>query len=219
MKNFELLKISDSTVYRLSKYYRTLVYLLSRGAKTVSSEFLAEQNGIIAAQVRKDLSYFGNFGKRGIGYNVLELKRSVAKILGLERMWTVALVGVGNIGRALLDYDQFRLQGFNIIMAFDNDPLKIGREFHKVFVRDISNLEDDVRNSQIEIGIVAVPASAAQAVVDKLVAGGVKGILNFAPITLKVPKGVFIKCENMAMEIEALAFAITNPSMVRYNRC
>ncbi|MBM3327387.1 MAG: redox-sensing transcriptional repressor Rex [Calditrichaeota bacterium] len=208
-------RISDSTVHRLSKYYRTLTYLSERGIKTISSEALAQHNGVTAAQVRKDFSCFGTFGRRGLGYNVLELQRNIARIMGLQRKWSVALVGVGNVGRALLDYDQFRIQGFQITMAFDSDPAKIGREFHKVFVRDVFNLENDARAGQVEIGVVAVPVVAAQAVVDKLVLGGVKGILNFAPINLKAPPGVFIRYENMAIEIEALAFAITNPELVR----
>lgn len=210
-----ILRISDSTVYRLSKYFRTLVLMQERGVKTVSSETLAEHNGVTAAQVRKDLSCFGAFGRRGLGYNVIDLKTEVGKIMGLGKTWKVALAGVGNIGRALIDYDQFRLQGFQITLAFDREPAKIGKVIHGVEVRDEINLERDVRAEKVDIGVVAVPASASQAVVDKLVAGGVRAILNFAPINIKVPAGVFIRNENMAIEIEALSFALTNPHLVR----
>lgn len=210
-------RISDSTVHRLSKYYRTLVYLQENGTKTVSSEMLAQHNGVTAAQVRKDLSCFGAFGRRGLGYNVAVLKGNIARIMGLERTWKVALAGVGNIGRALIDYDQFRIQGFQITLAFDSDPAKIGKVIHGVEVRDEINLERDVRSEKVDIAVVAVPASAAQVVVDKLVNGGVKAILNFAPINIKVPAGIFIRSENMAIEIEALSFALTNPDLVRVN--
>jgi redox-sensing transcriptional repressor len=208
-------RISDSTVHRLSKYYRTLKYMQEMGVKTVSSEEMANRNGVTAAQVRKDLSCFGAFGRRGLGYNVADLKRNIGRIMGLERTWKVALVGVGNIGRALIDYDQFRTQGFQITIAFDADPGKIGKTIHGVTVRDEANLERDAAAEKVDIAVVAVPAVAAQALVDRLVAGGVKAILNFAPINLKVPDGVFIRHENMAIEIEALSFAMTNPKLAR----
>jgi redox-sensing transcriptional repressor len=185
------------------------------GVKTVSSEEMASRNGVTAAQVRKDLSCFGAFGRRGLGYNVADLKRNIGRIMGLERTWKVALVGVGNIGRALIDYDQFRTQGFQITIAFDSDPAKVGKTIHGVTVRDEANLERDAATEKVDIAVVAVPAAAAQALVDRLVAGGVKAILNFAPINIKVPDGVFIRHENMAIEIEALSFAMTNPKLAR----
>jgi len=208
-------RISDSTVHRLSKYYRTLRHMQEMGVKTVSSEEMASRNGVTAAQVRKDLSCFGAFGRRGLGYNVADLKRNIGRIMGLERTWKVALVGVGNIGRALIDYDQFRTQGFQITIAFDSDPAKVGKTIHGVTVRDEANLERDAATEKVDIAVVAVPAAAAQALVDRLVAGGVKAILNFAPINIKVPDGVFIRHENMAIEIEALSFAMTNPKLAR----
>ena len=211
-------RISDSTVRRLSKYYRTLSFLQDKGVKTVSSEVLAQHNGVTAAQVRKDLSCFGAFGRRGQGYNVADLKENVGRIMGLNRTWKVALCGVGNIGRALLDYDQFRLQGFQITMAFDNDTAKIGKTIHCVRVSDEANLERDVNNEKVDIAVVAVPASVAQSIVDRLIAGGVKAILNFAPINIMVPETAFIRHENMAIEIEALSFALTNPDLVQEAR-
>ena len=208
-------RISDSTVQRLSKYSRTLTYMQETGVKTVSSETLARHNGVTAAQVRKDLSCFGAFGRRGLGYNAIELKRNIDSIMGLDRVWKVALVGVGNIGRALIDYDQFRSQGFQITIAFDSDPAKIGKTIHGVAVRSSENIERDVRAERVDIAVVAVPAPVAQAVVERLLSGGVRAILNFAPINITVPEGVYIRHENMAIEIEALSFALTNPRMVR----
>jgi len=206
-----LQRISDSTVHRLSKYYRTLMLMQDKGVKTVSSDTLATHNGITAAQVRKDLSCFGAFGRRGLGYNVPDLKRNIARIMGLGRSWKVALVGVGNVGRALLDYDQFRMQGFQFAIAFDADKAKIGKVFHGVTVHDIATLEEAVMRERIEIAVVAVPSDFAQGVVDRLVLGGVRAILNFAPINITVPPNVSVRHENMAIEIEALAFALTNP--------
>ncbi|MCF7809387.1 redox-sensing transcriptional repressor Rex [bacterium] len=209
-------RISDSTIHRLSRYYRTLKYMHDKGSQTISSNILAQQNDVTAAQVRKDLSCFGAFGRRGLGYDIVDLKRNIARIMGLDRTWKVALCGVGNIGRALIDYDQFRVQGFQITVAFDSDPGKIGKVIHGVVIRNEANLERDVRDEKVEIGVVSVPVSSAQSIVDRLVAGGVRGILNFAPINIKVPKNVFVRNENMAIEIEALSFALTNPKMVQY---
>jgi redox-sensing transcriptional repressor len=208
-------KISDSTVARLSRYFRTLKYVQENGIKTISSESLAQYNGVTAAQVRKDLSCFGAFGRRGLGYKVADLKRNIAKIMGLNRVWKVALIGVGNIGRALIDYDQFRTQGFQITMAFDNDHAKIGKIIHGVTVRDERNLERDIMSEKVDIVVVAVPAPYAQSLVDRLITCKVKSILNFAPINITVPEGIYIRHENMAIEIEALSFAMTNPRLVR----
>ena len=208
-------RISDSTIQRLSKYYRTLVYMETEGITTVSSEIMAQHNGVTAAQVRKDLSCFGAFGRRGLGYGVVDLRKNLALIMGLTRVWKVALVGVGNIGRALIDYDQFRRQGFRIELAFDSDPAKIGKVIHGVTVRDENDIERDINVEKVDIVVIAIPASAAQKVIDRAVAGGVKAVLNFAPINITVPEGVFIRNENMAIEIEALSFALTNPTLVR----
>lgn len=209
------LYISDATVRRLSKYYRTLVFLEENKVETVSSEVLSQHNGVTAAQVRKDLSYFGAFGKRGLGYGVAELRHQIARILGINRIWRVALVGVGNIGRALLDYDQFQIQGFHILVAFDNDKEKIGKVFHGVEVLDVVTIPQVLPVMGIEIAIIAVPARAAQSVLDLLIQGKVKGVLNFAPINLTSSPGVFVRNENMAIEMEALAFSITNPHLVK----
>ncbi len=213
--NSNKLKISDSTILRLSKYYRALVYWIEHEVKTVSSEMLAKHIGVAAAQVRKDLSYFGAFGRRGLGYNVSDLKDNIARIMGLEKKWKVALVGVGNIGRAMLEYDPFRSQGFDIMLCFDGDSDKIGRTFHGVTVLNENLLENEISKISIDIVIIAVPVFAAQSVADRCVDAGVKGILNFAPINLNVPTEIFVKNENMAMEIESLSFALTNPELAR----
>jgi len=203
-------KISDATVRRLSKYYRSLKYAYDRGMRTISSQELADMNSLTAAQVRKDLSFFGAFGRRGLGYYVADLQRNIARILGINKTWNVALVGAGNIGRALIDYDQFRQQGFLIKLVLDNDSNKIGNVYHGIEVSDFANLDDEIKKNKIKIAIVAVPAQHAQSVVDKLIDSKVKAILNFAPITVQVPEGVFVRNENMAIELEALSFALTN---------
>lgn len=203
-------KISDATVRRLSLYYRSLKYAYDRGMRTISSQELADMNNLTAAQVRKDLSFFGAFGRRGLGYYVADLQRNIARILGINKTWNVALVGAGNIGRALLDYDQFRQQGFLIKVIFDNDPQKIGKTFHGLEVKDFDDAAEEIRQHKIKIAIIAVPAQFAQQVVDRLVEYRIKAILNFAPITLQVPDHISVRNENMAIEIEALSFALTN---------
>ena len=203
-------KISDATVRRLSKYYRSLKYAYDRGMRTISSQELADMNSLTAAQVRKDLSFFGAFGRRGLGYYVADLQRNIARILGINKTWNVALVGAGNIGRALIDYDQFRQQGFLMKVVLDNDPDKIGKVYHGIEVHDFANVEEEVKKGKIKIAIVAVPAQFAQGVVDRLVECKVRAFLNFAPITVQVPDGVFVRNENMAIELEALSFALTN---------
>ena len=202
-------KVSESTVGRLSLYLRLLRELAGEGVETVSSDDLAKRCGTTAAQVRKDLSFFGTFGKRGRGYAVPELIRALRGILGLERRWRVALVGAGKIGAALLAYQDFERQGFDIVAAFDSDPAKIGAEWHGLLVRADAELEAALQDG-IEIVIVAVPAASAQAVVDRVVAGGVRAILNFAPTKLRVPSDVALKTVNMAVELEALSYALVN---------
>ncbi|HEX7051657.1 MAG TPA: redox-sensing transcriptional repressor Rex [Longimicrobiales bacterium] len=203
-------KISESTVGRLSLYLRVLVDLEARGVATVSSEELARRGGTTAAQVRKDLSFFGTFGKRGLGYVVGELVAELRSILGLERSWRVALVGAGRIGAALYGYQDFRRQGFFIREVFDSDPQKVGQRWDGLEVRSDRELEDVLRQGGIEIVIVAVPADAAQRVVDRVVQAGVRGILNFAPTQLRVPPGVALKNVNMAVEMEGLSYALSN---------
>lgn len=203
-------RISDSTIRRLSLYMRALSVLEKEGVETVSSKDLAAREKLTPAQVRKDLSFFGSFGTRGLGYSVSELRAHIASILGIDRMWRVALFGIGNIGSALVSYKEFARQGFQIVKLFDNDQRKIGSNHKGIIVSAISNLEVEVREAGIEMAIIAVPATVAQYIVDDIVAVGIKAILNFAPINLKVPSDVYLRNENMSMELEYLSFAMVN---------
>lgn len=203
-------RISESTIHRLSVYYRALSSLESEGYHTVSSKELAHREKLTPAQVRKDLSFFGSFGTRGLGYPVAELKRKIAGILGIDRAWNVALVGVGNIGSALVSYKEFQKQGFFIKKVFDNDQRKIGSNHKGTVVSDIQNLEKEIRDANIEIAVIAVPAQAAQRVAERCVSAGIRAILNFAPVNLKVPDDVCIRTENMSMELEYLSFSRVN---------
>ena len=201
-------RISESTVGRLSLYLRILKEY--EGGRTISSEELAGAAGTSAAQVRKDLSLFGTFGKRGLGYTVPELIGELRSILGLEQEWSVALVGAGRIGQALFGYQDFRKQGFFIRAVFDADEEKVGQRWNGTEVRRDADLERVLAAESIDIVIVAVPAAAAQAVVDRVVAAGVRAILNFAPVRIEVPAGVALKNVNMAVELEGLSYALAN---------
>ncbi len=203
-------RISESTIHRLSMYYRALSLLQKENYETVSSKELAKREKLTPAQVRKDLSFFGSFGTRGHGYPVAELKSQIAGILGLDRAWRVALVGVGNIGSALVSYKEFSKQGFQIVKLFDNDQRKIGSNHKGITVSDIRNLETELRDAKIEMVVLAVPATVAQYIVDDVIKGGIKAILNFAPVNLRVPDDVYLRNENMSMELEFLSFALVN---------
>ena len=203
-------RISESTIHRLSLYYRALSLLSKEGFETVSSKELARREKLTPAQVRKDLSFFGSFGTRGLGYDVVELKGKIGEILGINKQWKVAVVGIGNIGSALVSYKEFTRQGFHIVKLFDNDQRKIGSNHKGIIVSDINNLEKEIAEDGIEMVIITVPATVAQYMVDDVVRAGVKAILNFAPINLKVPQDVYLRNENMSMELEYLSFAIMN---------
>lgn len=203
-------RISESTIHRLSLYYRTLSLLEKENYETVSSKELAKREKLTPAQVRKDLSFFGSFGTRGLGYNVNELKSKIESILGINRDWKVALIGVGNIGSALVSYKEFAKQGFHIVKLFDNDQRKIGSNHKGIIVSDIKNLDNEVKEAGITMVILAVPATVAQYIVDDVVKAGVTAILNFAPINLRVPPTVHLRNENMSMELEYLSFAMVN---------
>jgi redox-sensing transcriptional repressor len=203
-------KISESTVRRMSQYYRSLNRQLESGVETISSEKLAKIENITSAQVRKDLSFFGSFGKRGLGYNTKDLRDRIGEILGLGQEWSVGIVGAGNIGRALTDYHEFARQGFHIRVVFDNDPEKITRQCNGLPIVDIHKAKEYARNNPLDIIIIAVPAKFAQEVCDIFVDAGIKAFLNFAPISLQVPEGVVVKNENMSVEIESLSFHLIN---------
>jgi redox-sensing transcriptional repressor len=203
-------KIAESTVRRLSLYLRFLEEFEEQGMETVSSEALAARGGTTSAQVRKDLSFFGSFGKRGLGYGVAELVRRLREILGLGRTYRVAMIGAGKIGSALVQYRGFRQRGFEIVAIFDADPGKVGRSWNGLTVRDVKELESELRSQAVDIAVIVTPAEAAQAVADKVVGLGVKAILNFAPIQLIVPDDVVVKTVNLALELETLSYALTN---------
>lgn len=209
-----LRKISDSSIRRLSHYLRFLDEFEAAGKKTVSSEDLAEKGGMTPAQVRKDLSHFGSFGKRGLGYPVPVLQKRVAEILGLGRRWRVCLVGAGKLGAALYHYDGFRRQGFDIVAVFDNDTAKIGRPWDGTRVDDVAELSRVVRARKVEVGVIVTPAEAAQAVADALAEAGVEAILNFAPKKLTVPDAVTLRDVNLAIELETLTFALTHKGKI-----
>jgi redox-sensing transcriptional repressor len=203
-------RIADSTVRRLSLYLRFLEESAQRGLVTISSDELARRGGTTSAQVRKDLSFFGSFGKRGLGYSVPELTDSLREILGLRREWQVIIVGAGKIGTALAQYRGFRQRGFRVSAVYDRDPKKIGSKWDSLTVRDMANIERDIAKEHPDIAVVTTPADEAQSVVDRLVGAGVRALLNFAPIQLQVPPDVTLKNVNMAMELEGLSFALTN---------
>jgi redox-sensing transcriptional repressor len=184
------------------------------GYETISSKELAKREKLTPAQVRKDLSFFGSFGTRGLGYPVKELKQQIAEILGLNRLWNVAMVGVGNVGSALVSYKEFARQGFIIKLLFDNDQRKIGSNHKGIIISDIAGMKQLLKENDISIVILTVPASAAQRVCDDIVEAGVRAILNFAPVSLKVPDEVILLNENMAIELEHLSFSLTNRNMV-----
>ena len=202
--------IAESTVRRLSAYLRFLEDFEARGLTTISSDELAQRGGTTSAQVRKDLSFFGSFGKRGLGYSVPELAGRLREILGLEREWKVIIVGAGKIGAALAQYRGFRQRRFSILAAYDSNPDKIGRRLDGVLVRDIDQLEHDVSVERPDIAVLTVPAEDAQQVLDRVVRTGIKAVLNFAPTQLQAPTDVTVKTVNMAMELEGLSYALTN---------
>jgi redox-sensing transcriptional repressor len=203
-------RIADSTVRRLSAYLRFLEDFEGHGLATISSEELAKRGGTTSAQVRKDLSFFGSFGKRGLGYSVPELAGRLREILGLGHEWRVVIVGAGKIGAALAQYRGFKQRGFTILAAYDNNPDKIGKHVDGIAVRDIAQLEQDVQREKPDIVVLTVPSEEAQRIVNLVVKAGVKAILNFAPTQLQAPADVTVKTVNMAMELEGLSFALTN---------
>ncbi len=203
-------RIADSTVRRLSAYLRFLEDFENRGLTTISSEELAKRGGTTSAQVRKDLSFFGSFGKRGLGYSVPELAGRLREILGLGKEWRVVIVGAGKIGAALAQYRGFRQRGFSILAAYDNNPDKIGRTLEGIPVRAMDQLEGDIARERPDIVVLTVPGEEAQSVLDRIVKTGIKAILNFAPTQLQAPSDVTVKTVNMAMELEGLSFALTN---------
>jgi redox-sensing transcriptional repressor len=202
-------KIPENTISRLSIYSRYLGFLAKRGKLLITSEKLGQKMHFKSAQVRRDFAYFGHFGFRGKGYNVRKLSKELKKILGLNRRWPVAIVGAGNLGRALSAYPGFRQHGFEISAIFDNSPAKIGKTWQGVNILDIKEIPKVVKKRRIKIAIIAVPYFSAQQVAEILIRSGVKAILNFAPYKLAVAEGLKLKNIDLATELQSLSCFLT----------
>ena len=198
--------IPEATVGRLPVYLRALVDLAGAGAGTVSSDELAEAADVNSAKVRKDLSHLGSYGTRGVGYDVAYLIHQIRRELGLTQHWPIAIVGIGNLGHALANYAGFAERGFRVAALADADPALVGERIGELEIRSVDDLPDLVRELDVAIGIIATPAGAAQEVADRLVAAGVRSILNFAPTTIAVPAGVSVRKVDLAVELQILAF-------------
>ena len=204
-------QVSELTTNRLSVYLRSLNELDAAGVKTISSQALAEQFHLNAAQIRKDLAYFGEFGVRGVGYYVRDLRRHLRQILGLDRRLGVGIVGAGNLGLALADYPGFSQEGFEILALFDNGPTKIGQRSRSgIPIYDIQDLRKYAKRDGISIAVIAVPGPAAQKVADQVVAAGIKAILSFSPGALKVPDDVKTKSVDLTVSLESLSFYLAH---------
>ena len=202
--------IPKATIERLPLYYRCLEKLSAyEQDEVVSSRELGERLGIPPTQVRKDLSYYGGFGRRGVGYDIEDLKKSLAKILGINKTWPAVLVGAGNLGRALVNYEGFQKMGLQITDVIDADLDKIGNNVGEITVRSTKDLAEIVKNKQVKIGIIAVPVNAAQEVTDLLIAAGIKSIWNFAPTRLVVPEGILVRNEDLSVGIVSLIYHLS----------
>jgi redox-sensing transcriptional repressor len=203
-------EIPRKTIYRLSVYLRCLQRLKGNTIRTVSSEALAKAAGVKSTQLRKDLTYFGQFGTRGLGYDVEQLAKMISDLLGTTRLQPVILVGVGNLGSALLRYRGFQQQGFELIGAFDMDTKRKRDKNYEHLIHPIEEVAAFIRQHTVKMAILTVPAEAAQEVANLLVAAGIEGILNFAPIVLTVPEEVMVNNVNLAIELENLSYFIQN---------
>ncbi|MDB6077498.1 MAG: redox-sensing transcriptional repressor Rex, partial [Akkermansiaceae bacterium] len=204
----EKVDIPKKAIYRLSIYHRCLQRLKDNGQETVSSSALAKAAGVKPAQLRKDLAYFGQFGTRGLGYPVDTLSSMIRDLLGRERLQPVVLVGAGNLGSALLRYQGFQKEGFEVVCAFDADPEAAIRRGIGIPVKSDTELEDFVRAENVKLAILCVPAGFAQAVANRLVSAGIQGVLNFSPVVLEVPEEVTVNNVDLALELEHLSFFV-----------
>ena len=199
-------EIPDIIVSRLPVYLRALGRMQSKGIQTTSSEDLGRRVGVSAAQIRKDLSQFGGFGKQGTGYNVASLMTSLRKILQLEQVWDVALIGVGDMGHAISRYQGFKDRGFRVAMVFDSDPAKIGNHVDEFIIQDARDMKQSIQENGIKIAMLCVPAAVAQEVTDQLVEAGIKAILNYAPISLNVPAGVKVQHIDPSIGLQRMTY-------------
>ncbi len=202
------MKLSRASVGRLSLYLRRLEELLREGTTRVSSSLLGETLGVTDAQVRKDLASLGNLGHPGIGYAAPELVSAIRRVLGIDREWAVALVGVGNLARALLHYHGFLERGFRIVALFDSDPTKVGERVDDLVIHAPEDMGRVIAATGAELGVLSVPSEASQAVADALIAAGIRGLLNFAPQVLRVPPGVSVVSVDLTVQLEHLAFLV-----------
>jgi len=200
---------------RLPLYARALAELEAHDRDVVSSQELGSLLGVTPAQIRKDLSYFGRFGKQGRGYNIRRLAQQLQQILGLDRQWSMILVGVGHLGLAILAYDGFQPQGFIVVAAFDANPDLIGRKLNGVTVRSVTELGEYLKGRPVDIGIVAVPASAAPSIVETLIAGGVRSILNYAPVAMQMPPHVQIRNIDPVMALQSMTFYLKQATPIK----
>jgi redox-sensing transcriptional repressor len=214
-ENKESIVISKATIDRLPLYFRTLRLIQEEGQEIVSSEELGQRLGVTPEQIRKDLASFGQFGKKGVGYYVRELIRNIGEILGLHCNWNIAVVGVGHLGWALANYRNFDTLGFNLVAIFDIDPTKIGQYIKGIKVSHLDQLEEVMQETNIHIGIIAVPEIYAQEVADKLVAAGVRGIWNFAPRKIRVPATVRVINEDLSVGLSSLSFYLARQTPVK----
>ena len=199
-------KVPDIVIGRLPIYLRALQVMAAEGREVTSSQELGERLGISSAQIRKDLSYFGTFGKQGTGYRIPDLIHRLKQILKVDRTWDMVLIGAGNLGHALAQYQGFTPRGFRLVAIFDNDPEKIGRPIGPHIIRDVQELPAFVREHGIQIAMIAVPASAAQQVADLCVEAGIRAILNYAPIHLKVPSRVLVQYIDPAIHLQQMTY-------------
>ncbi len=202
--------VPDIVVGRLPRYLQALEHMHRDGIKTTSSQELGEAIGISAAQIRKDLSQFGEFGKQGTGYSIPYLVEQLHAILNINKDWDLALVGMGDLGNALVRYQGFAEHGFHIAAAFDNDPQKIGKEIGGLIVQDSANLMDEIRSKGIHLAMLTVPASAAQPVAEQLVKAGIRAILNYAPISLNLPDDVHVENIDPIIKLQHMTFYLDN---------
>jgi|TARA_B110000116_G_scaffold270857_1_gene290029 redox-sensing transcriptional repressor len=202
-------KIAESAIGRLSVYLRILEDIVAAGEPTVSSQTMASQSGTTAAQVRKDLSLFGSFGRRGLGYSSSDLVSRIRQILGLNRRWKTAVIGLGRIGSALVEHRGFFDRGFDIVALFDTSDFKVGSNLHGLQIHHIDKIRHIVSDKKIEIVILAVPVEAVSEVIDLIGNSDIKGILNWTPTRLAVPDSIEVKNVNMVMELEALSFKLS----------
>jgi len=202
-------QIPEAVIYRLPLYLRVLILLQQGNIDFVNSQGLGAHLQLTSAQIRKDLSYFGRFGKQGRGYNVGRLLGELRHILGLDRNWQVAMVGTGRLGRAIMDYKGFIPEAFNIAAAFDKAPGQIGKKVSGVVIKDISELKATVLEQAIDIAIVAVPPAEAQGVIDELAASGIKAILNYAPVAARVPLGVRLQGIDPVLALQSMTFRLS----------